>query len=67
MAGQLRAGTEPRRTAALTMETVMFTAQANSAPTPDTGDNPDGMAPALRPVSASEIWDFIAHGITKAD
>jgi AcrR family transcriptional regulator len=66
-AGQLRAGTEPRRTAALTMETVMFTAQANGAPTPDTGDDPDGMALALRPVSASEIWDFIAHGITKAD
>ena len=56
-AGQLRPGTEPRRTAALTMETVMFTAQASGAP------DPDGI---VRPVTADEIWDFIAHGIAKA-
>src|SRR6202042_3548490 len=56
-AGQLRPGTEPRRTAALTMETVMFTAQASGAP------GPDGI---VRPVTADEIWDFIAHGIAKA-
>jgi AcrR family transcriptional regulator len=49
-AGQLRPGTQPRRTAGLIMETVMFTAQAS-------GDDPD-------PVSADEIWDFIAHGVT---
>jgi AcrR family transcriptional regulator len=31
-AGQLRAGTEPRRAAALTMETVMFVAQSSGHP-----------------------------------
>ena len=56
-AGQLRPGTEPRRTAALTMETVMFTAQISGAP------DPDGI---VRPVTADEIWDFIAHGIAKS-
>jgi AcrR family transcriptional regulator len=64
-AGQLRSGTEPRRTAALIMETVMFTAQTSGA----SGDDPDdaGTSLAARPVTADEIWDFIAHGITKAD
>ena len=56
-AGQLRPGTEPRRIAALTMETVMFTAQTSG------GADPDGV---VRPVTADEIWDFIAHGIAKA-
>ena len=56
-AGQLRPGTEPRRAAALTMETVMFTAQTSG------GADPDGV---VRPVTADEIWDFIAHGIAKA-
>jgi AcrR family transcriptional regulator len=56
-AGQLRSGTEPRRAAALIMETVMFTAQTSG------GADPDGV---VRPVTADEIWDFIAHGIAKA-
>jgi AcrR family transcriptional regulator len=56
-AGQLRPGTEPRRIAALTMETVMFTAQTSG------GADPDGI---VRPVTGDEIWDFIAHGIAKA-
>jgi AcrR family transcriptional regulator len=64
-AGQLRHGTEPRRVAALTMETVMFTAQSSGAP--DLDDGSDGSGSASRPVSASEIWEFIAHGITQAD
>jgi AcrR family transcriptional regulator len=55
--GQLRSGIEPRRTAALIMETVMFTAQTSG------GADPDGV---VRPVTADEIWDFIAHGIAKA-
>ena len=55
-AGQLRPGTEPRRAAALTMETVMFVAQSSGAP-PD-ADN------GTRPVTAEEIWDFCARGIT---
>jgi AcrR family transcriptional regulator len=50
-AGKLRGGTEPRRVAALAMETVMFVAQSSGAP-----------APAA--VTSDEIWDFIAHGIT---
>ncbi len=85
-AGQLRAGTEPRRAAALTMETTMFVAQTSGAPGPDAsilasspwglnanaspdGDTDAGLpdadsAGAGRPVSAAEIWDFIANGIT---
>ena len=55
-AGHLRPGTEPRRAAALTMETVMFVAQSSGAP-PD-ADN------GTRPVTAEEIWDFCARGIT---
>ena len=57
-AGQLRAGTEPRRIAAIIMETVMFSAHASGGP----GADSDGAGP--RPVTADEIWDFIAHGIT---
>jgi len=63
---QLRPGTDPRRAAALAMETVMFVAQANGA-APDAGpdgDGPDGDDTG-RPVTADEIWDFIAHGIAK--
>jgi AcrR family transcriptional regulator len=59
--GQLRPGLQPRRIAALTMETVMFTAQTTGVPYP--GD--DGAA--ARPVTADEVWDFIAHGITAAN
>jgi AcrR family transcriptional regulator len=60
--GQLRPGLQPRRIAALTMETVMFTAQTSGAPYP--GDVDGG---TTRPVTAGEVWDFIAHGITKTD
>ena len=60
--GQLRPGLQPRRLAALTMETVLFTAQTSGAPYPDNA----GGATA-RPVTADEVWDFIAHGITTTD
>jgi AcrR family transcriptional regulator len=60
--GQLRRGLQPRRIAALTMETVMFTAQTSGAPYP--GDLEGATA---RPVTAAEVWDFIAHGITATD
>ena len=60
-AGQLRRGMEPRRAAALTMETVMFVAQSSGHPSP----GPDSDA-ATRPVDADEIWDFCAHGIVGA-
>ena len=57
-AGRIRPGTEPRRIAAIIMETVMFSAHASGGP----GADSDGAGP--RPVTADEIWDFIAHGIT---
>jgi AcrR family transcriptional regulator len=53
-AGQLRAGIRPRRAAALTMQTVMFTAQ--------TGDVTDD----THPLTADEVWDFCAKGFAAA-
>jgi AcrR family transcriptional regulator len=50
-AGALRAGVDPRLTAALTMQTVMFVAQ--SATAADTG---------LPVITADEIWEFCAKG-----
>ena len=60
-AGRLRSGAEPRRVAALAMATVMVTAQTNGAPDPG---SPADASVSVRPVSADEIWDFVAHGIT---
>jgi AcrR family transcriptional regulator len=57
-AGQLRASVEPRRAAALTMETVMFVAQSSGAPCVDGDDR--------TPVTADEVWDFCAHGVVGA-
>ena len=53
-AGRTRAGTRPRRTAALTMETVMFIAQSNGAPG-ETG----------HPITAAEVWDFCSQGFAE--
>lgn len=50
-AGTLRAGVNPRRAAALTMQTVMFVAQ--SATVSDTD---------LPVITADEVWDFCAKG-----
>jgi AcrR family transcriptional regulator len=50
-AGQLRPDITPRRTAAMTMSTVMFIAQSSA----DTED-------AAHPITADEVWDFCAHG-----
>jgi AcrR family transcriptional regulator len=41
--------------AVLTMETVMFAAQASEGAGPEGSD--------VRPITADEIWDFCAHGI----
>jgi AcrR family transcriptional regulator len=49
--GALRAGVNPRRAAALTMQTVMFVAQ--SAAVSDTD---------LPVITAGEVWDFCAKG-----
>ena len=50
--GELRAGVDPRRAAALTMQTVMFVAQ--SAVVSDEDDLPV--------ITSDEVWEFCAHG-----
>jgi AcrR family transcriptional regulator len=50
--GELRAGVDPRRAAALTMQTVMFVAQ--SAVVSDEDDPPV--------ITSDEVWEFCAHG-----
>jgi len=50
--GELRAGVDPRRAAALTMQTVMFVAQ--SAVVSDGDDLPV--------ITSDEVWEFCAHG-----
>ena len=55
-AGQLRAGVRPRRAAALTMQTVMFTAQSSDV------DDDNG----THPLTADEVWDFCAQGFAAA-
>ncbi|MFD8103595.1 TetR/AcrR family transcriptional regulator [Nocardia fluminea] len=55
-AGTLRPGLNPRRVAAMTMQTVMFTAQSSGAQDDST----------MRPVTAEEVWDFCASGVTGA-
>jgi hypothetical protein len=51
-AGLLRPGINPRRIAAMTMQTVMFIAQSSA-------DTDEG---AVHPISSEEVWDFCAHG-----
>src|ERR1700694_2788787 len=50
-AGLVGAGVNPRRAAAMTMQTVIFIAQSGSA-----SDE------TSHPISADEVWDFCAHG-----
>jgi AcrR family transcriptional regulator len=50
-AGLVRADINPRRAAAMTLQTVMFIAQSGSA-----SDE------TSHPISADEVWDFCAHG-----
>lgn len=54
-AGQLREGINPKRMAAMTMQTVMFVAQSS-------GGADDG---SVHPITADECWDFVAHGFAK--
>jgi AcrR family transcriptional regulator len=51
-AGRLRPGLAPRRAAALTMQTVMFTAQSS-----DVSGEEDA-----HPITADEVWDFCSGG-----
>jgi AcrR family transcriptional regulator len=55
-AGQLRPGINPRRAAALTMQTVMFIAQSSGTPDDENA----------HPLSAEEVWDFCAKGFAGA-
>jgi len=55
-AGKLRPSVNPRRMAAMTMQTVMFVAQSSGS---DDATN--------KPISAAEVWDFVAHGFTTED
>jgi AcrR family transcriptional regulator len=54
-AGELRAGMNPRRLAAMTMQTVMFTAQAGGA-----------INDTDHPITADEVWTFCSRGFTQA-
>ncbi|MDL9936209.1 TetR/AcrR family transcriptional regulator [Gordonia sp. ABSL1-1] len=51
--GHLRPGADPRRIASMTMQTVMFIAQ------PATTNS------HTQRITAEEVWDFCAHGITR--
>ena len=51
-AGELRPGINPKRMAAMTMQTVMFIAQSS-------GGSDDATA---HPITADEVWDFCSHG-----
>ncbi|MFN8227084.1 MAG: TetR/AcrR family transcriptional regulator [Mycobacterium sp.] len=51
-AGALRPGVNPRRIAAMTMQTVMFTAQSSAPPDDE----------SVHPITAEEVWGFCAHG-----
>ncbi len=53
-ANLLRPGFKAKRVAALTMQTVMFNAQSSGQD-------------AAHPLTAEEIWDYCAHGITGND
>jgi AcrR family transcriptional regulator len=50
-AGKLRHSINPKRIAAMTMQTVMFVAQSSGS---------DDVA--TKPISADEVWDFVSHG-----
>ena len=52
-AGKLRPGINPKRMAAMTMQTVMFNARSRAATTTTRR--------ATRS-AADEVWDFCAHG-----
>jgi AcrR family transcriptional regulator len=54
-AGKLRSGANPRRMAALTMQTVMFVAQSSGGSDDDSG----------HPITADEAWDFCARGFAQ--
>lgn len=54
-AGELRAGLNAKRIAAMTMQTVMFIAQSNGGPDEAT----------VNPITAEEVWDFCSRGFVR--
>ncbi|APE35583.1 TetR family transcriptional regulator [Nocardia mangyaensis] len=56
-AGRLREGLDPRRMAAVVMQTVMFTAQSAGGADED----------VAHPITASEVWDFCAFGFATGE
>jgi hypothetical protein len=54
-AGQLRAGINAKRMAAMTMQTVMFNAQSS----------PSSVDSEAHSLSADEVWDFCANGFAR--
>ncbi|WP_433598354.1 TetR/AcrR family transcriptional regulator [Nocardia sp. CA-135953] len=53
-ADQLRSDANPRRTAAMVMQTVMIIAQSTGGTDEETA----------HPLTATEVWNFCAHGFT---
>jgi hypothetical protein len=51
-AGELRVEVNPKRIAAMTMQTVMFIAQSS-------GGSDDA---TMHPIAAEEVWDFCSRG-----
>jgi AcrR family transcriptional regulator len=56
-AGKLRFEVNPKRVAAMAMQTVMFIAQSS----PSVGD------PNAHPITADEVWNFCAFGFTASE
>ncbi|WP_425301595.1 TetR/AcrR family transcriptional regulator [Nocardia wallacei] len=54
-AGEVRTGLDSHRTAAMVMQTVMFTAQSSGGSDEQT----------QHPLTATEVWNFCAHGFAK--
>ncbi|WP_327116786.1 TetR/AcrR family transcriptional regulator [Nocardia sp. NBC_01730] len=54
-AGQLGKDVNPRRMAAIVMQTVMFTAQSAGSTDDET----------VHPITAAEVWAFCAHGFAR--
>ncbi len=56
-AGELRPNLNPRRAAAMIMQTVMFIAQSSVA-----SDDPNN-----HPITADEVWEFCSQGFARKD
>ena len=54
-AGELRDGVNPKRIAAMTMQTVMFIAQSNGGSDDET----------MHPITSDEVWDFCSRGFAR--